>query len=463
MLLMRALRALAFASPAALLPLLGWASCSQSSAVALVDGGASDVRAESARPKRDAEPEEVDGGESDAPVVIDRSWLTGDWDPIASLPRCDILIARHPERDVPPFKWKRCGSGRAGCSELDVDWTTNPGRKLFAWDKEPVHPARDGKPVLLIRKRYPTLGKPSSTDHDMTVLQDLNGSTLWAEAYSFTPRSESLTTSGVSSPQGFLQVITSRTQPTARYRASTWNALLAPTEVDVSFQTLGGSQSIVHINEASALVLTLDTNRWVLVNYTTGAVINARLALDDPREFPGGFLVRSYAAGTPVIYLKNNGAFENYLPAAPSRTVTGYAVDRTQGNAIVWVEATGLAPSTNPVMYTAPYAATAAGVVPLRVTAYDDPSGFGGGYMIAANGFALNRTSPTRVLLTRLSNGDSWTIDAEPGDGIWNPLWVDAQHVWLGTGKLDINGVNMESESILRIDRASLGAPIPAR
>ncbi len=443
------------------LPLVGWLACTTQGGVApaVDDAGVGDVRVDSARPFRDSGiPEDA---AEDADLTIDRSWLTGEWDPLPNVPRCDILMARHPERDVTPLKWKACGSARAGCSELDVDWTKRAGDKLFVWLKEPVRPAPDGRPMFLFRRWYPSADGSISPEHHMTIAQDLNGPVLLAEAFSLTPGSECFSTSNLSDV-GWLHTVYSSKAPKLWYRRSTWAAPLSFAELEVPYQPYGGTPTSTVTNSLQALTFTIKPDGWVLANYQTGSIAKTRLALDDPRDLPDGFLVRSFAAGTPAIYLKNDGTFETYLPAPPGRTVTGYAVDRTQANALVWVEATGLAPSTNPVMYTAPYAATAAGVVPRRVTAYDDPSGFGGGYMIAANGMALNVVSPTRALLTQLSNGDSWIIDAEPGMGIAAPLWVDAQHIWLNSGKLDPNGVSMSEGSVLRIDRSSLGAPIAA-
>lgn len=443
------------------LPLVGWLACTTQGGVApaVVDAGVGDVRVDSARPFRDSGiPEDA---AEDADLTIDRSWLTGEWDLLPNTPRCDILMARHPDRDVTRLKWKACATGRSGCSELDIDWTSKPGNTIFVWEKEPVRPAPDGRPMFLFRRWYPGKDNPRLPERAMAVLQDLNGQVALAEATPQTPGSDCVSTLHQSTT-GLVHIVQRIATPTSRYRTTAWTDLTAFTEVDVTNKALGGMPNAEVVNEAQAITFRTSPDGWVMLDYRSGSVANPRLALDDPRDLPGGFLVRSFAAGTPAIYLKNDGTFETYLPAPPGRTVTGYAVDRTQANAVVWVEATGLAPSTNPVMYTAPYAATAAGVVPRRVTAYDDPSGFGGGYMIAANGMALNVVSPTRALLTQLSNGDSWVIDAEPGMGFWQPLWVDGQHLWLGTGKLDPNGVNMASEGILRIDRASLGAPIAA-
>jgi hypothetical protein len=444
-----------------------WASCAATAVVNTADSGAlNDAATDARRPSRDASDAGIE--ESDAAFVIDRSWLTGEWDPIPNTsPRCDILMARNPARDVTPISWSPCPSGRAGCSLQNVDWTSLPGDTLLVPSKEPVRPNSEGRAVFLFRRWYPRPTDPLNTEHAMTVVQEIDGRVLFAEALPNTPGTDCTSTADLTN-SGWLQTLLHRRDAALnfiklRYRNTVLSnaSLVMEREIDKT-AFLGGQYGGGGVNDTHALTFVINPDHWVLVNYTTGQVLDTKLSLDDPRDLPGGFLTRRFGAGLPVLYLRNDGTYENLLTAPPGRTVTGYAVDRTQGNALVWVEATGLAPSTNPVLYTAPYTTSGAALTPRRVTAYDDPSGFGGGYMIAANGIALNVTSPGSVLLTKLTTGESWSVSPEPGMGFADPVWVDDQHFWIMAGTLGPSGALLNGR-LYRYERAALGSPLPAR
>lgn len=448
-------------------PVVACFACSDGAISPSPADAAVDAVADAQRPRPDAAPS--DAAEDPDAFVIDRSWLSGDWDlPPNPPPRCDRLIARTPARDVPSLTWKACDSARAQCRLADVTWSTARGYTFGTASKEPVRLDPNGTPYIAYFRVTPRTDQPYWPLHSIQVVEQMDGPVVFAEAAPLTPGSQ-CGSQVQTSTRGIVHTLFSSVLKVDRYRSSNWATLASFAEAFVPLAATIGAPGGTIAGADSSIVLTDDPEGWVLVNQKTGAVTlprngGVRMSFDDPRELPGGFLTRYFSGNLPVVYLKNDGSFVELLTAPAARTVTGYAVDRTAGNALVWVEATGLAPSTNPVLYTSPFAATASGLAPRRVTAFDDPRGHGGGYMIAAHGMALQVVSATRALLTRLADGTSWNIDPEPGMAFANPLWVDDQDVWLDTGKLSTDGTAIiKGETILRIARTSLGAAISAK
>lgn len=63
-------------------------------------------------------------------------------------------------------------------------------------------------------------------------------------------------------------------------------------------------------------------------------------------------------------------------------------------------------------------------------------------------------------MLTRLSDGMGWRIDAEAGEGFTQPVWVDDADVFLATAKIvpQIDRLG-DTSTVIRISRATLGPP----
>lgn len=431
----------------------------------------------SVKPPEDAGGAEVipprpDASSRDATVDAGpNGWLRGDWDRVpGASDRCDVLAPRSPGRDLTPLKWKACPSGRSGCELVDIDWTPLVGYTFYADGPEPVRQGSDGVAYLCSIRVYPKASDTLAPEHAMIVVEPLSGGApATAVTTSLGTRSDCsvelyLTDAGVRQTLFFDE------SKKLSYRSADWatpNSFKSP--VDVPYGPTGGTPGPGVANTSHALVTTSSPDGWALVDYVNGSALlpkdgAARMFFEAPLDLPGGFLARYAKAAAPIVNLKDDGTFVPLLTASGAgRSVTGYAVDRTQGNALVWVEATGVAPSTSPVLYTSTFAASAAGLVPRKVTAYDEPNGAGGSYMVAAHGTAVLRVSNTRALVVRLSDGASWTLDAEPGMGFGAPVWVDEQRVWLNTGKLYADGGGVQANTLLRISRSSLGSAMAAR
>lgn len=437
-------------------------SCSDSTQVA-ADAGApvADARIRDAT-QREAESEVPDTG------VSDWSWLQGEWDALpAPYDVCPMRIAKDPKNVGISTRWKACSSGRLGCLELDQYWTTIKGRKVMSTSQDPVMVVDGvGQPVLLYGQMIPENQPPNYfVSKAIFLATTLTGEVLFAQALD-----AKRATDCVSSLSTGNAGLASATFMFAHGRslAMHWNlASMGGTTVDIQTPfagiaaTLQGGGPSVLMKESEGAV-----GRWFQLTLASGA---ARAPvelqqLDGPRPVRTGFISRYFEAGFPVVHLQHDGTLSKLVLPNAGVNVTGYAADHTNAERLVWVEAQGIAPSSNPVLYTAPWANSQATLVKQRLTVYDDPGGFGGGYMIAANGHALLTTSLTTALLVRLSDGAHWTLRADAGSGWSTPMWVDDNEVWFVGAPLEANGLSFTDESnFYRIRRDTFGAPSPAR
>ena len=174
----------------------------------------------------------------------------------------------------------------------------------------------------------------------------------------------------------------------------------------------------------------------------------------------GAVVFRLGATQIMLDYLRRDGTTTRLVTPPGTRQVSGFAIDRSQNESLVWVEADEVQPATNAVLFTSPAATSAAAVVRRRVTAFDAAGGDGGGRMIANAGFALVLTGKTTALLVRLADGAGWTIHAEPDTVFVKAMWVDEQDVWIATGIRPYFPSEITYEDgTIRLARTSLGAP----
>jgi hypothetical protein len=441
------------------------ASCSDRPSAA-VDAGPlqADARVRDAAPRDAASDtqEEPDAG------LSDWSWLQGQWDPLPPpYDTCPIRIAKTASAVSVSTGWKPCTSGRTRCLEVDQSWTTIKGRKSMTLSFDPVMVV-DGvdQPVLLYRQMVPQNLPPGyPVSKFIALATKLTGEALFAEAVDAERTTDCIAPSGMASAgitSGAFLYTTGRSR--LEFRDLTTQRV-AVADLQPPF---AGAAGIYQGSWPTILMKDL-SDRWLQIAVDSGvATQTARLqGLDGPRPVKSGFIARNFETGLPILHIGHDGSIEKLLTTGPALTVTGYAVDRTDGERLVWVEAEGLAPSRNPVHYSSPWANSEALLTKRRITAYDDPAGFGGGYMIVANGHALLLTTRTRAILVRLTDGAQWTIDADPGYGWATPMWVDANEIWLEGAKRSFNGtgpdLDIQELSFYRIRRDTLGAPTPAR
>jgi hypothetical protein len=424
--------------------------------LARTDGRVAEAGTRDARDAQDAE----DTGTSDW------SWLQGQWDPLpAPYDSCPIRIAKTPSAANIQAKWNRCSSAREGCFELDRSWSNVPGRRVATYILDPITPVLGRtEPVMLYRQLTPDNRPPAfHVKRYINIVATLAGEVLRAEAVDVERTDKCISWAGLGSlgsTYGTFLYISGRS--TLEYRDLVSNRLHA-VELQPPFSgsagTYEGSWPTIFLKDLS--------DRWLQISVDSGtATQTPRLqGLDGPRPVKTGFISRNQETGYPILHIGHDGSIQTLLTATAPLRVSGYAVDHTDNERLVWVESEdSLNPSQQPVMYTSPWADREANLTKRRVTAFDVPGNLGGGSIIVANGHALIRTSITRARLIRLSDGAQWSVDADLGSGWAAPMWVDNDELWFVGAPLAPNGVSFTDDAnFYRIRRDTLGAPTPAR
>jgi hypothetical protein len=185
-----------------------------------------------------------------------------------------------------------------------------------------------------------------------------------------------------------------------------------------------------------------------------------RLPGEGPRAVADGALVLDSTAPFRIDLLRMDGSYTLLVPPTAPQVVTSFALDRSNGDALVWVESDDQATYLNSVIWTAPYATSQASLARRKVALVaNDTLHHGGLGMVANRGVALNLIDPSHALLTRLSDGMGWTVAAEPGRPFVWPVWVDDDSVWVTTADGTLKGYTSYPSGMVRIARSSLGAP----
>ena len=109
--------------------------------------------------------------------------------------------------------------------------------------------------------------------------------------------------------------------------------------------------------------------------------------------------------------------------------------------------------------WTAPLAADEASLVRRKVAKLNDVTMRGGARSPANKGVFLSIIGRNTALLTRLSDGMGWQIQAEPQTRFVDPVWVDDDDVFLQTADDSQPQFDMPVSGMLRLSRATLGAP----
>jgi hypothetical protein len=176
------------------------------------------------------------------------------------------------------------------------------------------------------------------------------------------------------------------------------------------------------------------------------AVADGALVVADPTPYALALLRPDASVATLV------------SPTAP-QVVWEFALDRANRDAIVWLEGDDTGSGyANTTLWTSPYASDPSGVQKRKVAKLTDPPNEGSNVMVANKGVALHITAGQTAVLTRLSDGMGWLVNAEPADAFADVLWVDDNDVWLVTSDASELPHYVEN-GIVRISRASLGAP----
>lgn len=412
------------------------------------------------------------GDAADAGVDTGVNPFVGQWNLVGDPMDCSMRVAQDPAHSIPPLGFAPCKSGRVGCQTLVVDWWSNlgglPTRRTIDFRRGSIARVIGGRPFLLYSRVYPN---PNETIRDffvayVSVLQPIDAAPVFASGSFTSDNCASWTTFG---DDGIAYLSSSGSGPA---ELLAWTPWTSPTSFSTKIiqRTQWGAdhaQSVVisaghlyveTVNPFSVDVFDLATQSLLL------AKVPQRLNAGSPIPVPDGALVLDGNAPYHADLLRPDATYSSLiLPTSPHQ-LTWAAVDRSASNAFVWVESDfGGRAYVNPVLWTAPYAARALDLVPRKVAVVTDMTDRGGGDMVVNAGVALNIVGLSTALLTRLSDGMGWTINAEPGEAFIRPVWVDDNEIWLSTGDASRPDYSAHTGGVMRLKRSSLGAPTVPR
>ncbi len=247
-----------------------------------------------------------------------------------------------------------------------------------------------------------------------------------------------------------------------------WSTWAAPTSV--TSQVLQRNADLgVAKNGGGAQAIGVGQNRLFLETYVPSSVaifdlearsIVARAAssipVEQPHTVPDGAFVLDANPPFAVGLLHNDGTYARVVEPTAPHLVTWVTIDRSNANALVWMESDDQGTYVNPILWTAPYATTAGAVQRTKVAVLTESVHRGGRSMIANRSVCLNIVTNSAALLTRLSDGAGWTITAEPGRRFVDPVWVDDDEIWILT---EPDALDARPNGMMRFSRATLGLP----
>jgi hypothetical protein len=408
------------------------------------------------------------GADADPPAELPSNVFVGTWNPVPSLPSCcPLRVAADAAASIPALQWATC-AGPAMCEKAVVDWTTR-GHRIGFNGIEPVRLV-NGTPMMTYQRYYATEGQGQERYYAfIEVVLPVNGSPLFALGRSYKvqdggdnyPCAPAIGLSNAGLGHIF-------TYPGAEASTLGWSGWEAPGAIETKHVTLeqlglrNGVGGIQNVSRGSSnLFLRLESPRTVRVFGIDSGVIHyppTPLVAEDPREVADGALVLDTTISFSIRLLRPDGGHEELVVPTAPHAVTSMALDRSNADAIVWVESEPGLDYTSSVIWTAPYANSPSVLARRKVARLRDSTASRGARMVANAGVVLNLSGVTTALLTRLSDGAGWTIHAESGTEFHQPVWVDDDHVWLTTG-----AARSDTSGLARFPRAFLGPPTVSR
>lgn len=423
----------------------------------------------------DASEAAVDAGETDGPFSVGR------WELISGTPaHCsEIRISQDPS--LLASRWVACASKRTGCRVLDTWWTKNEGLTVDAErHTDPVRLIGD-KAYFLWRRTFPPAAisaKPFVAYVD--VVEPLDGAPVFAIGQRFRYDAKDIPyqcfTDAIFGDYGvgFTMSFYNHDNPAAAFddwmfgwapwatpsklttRTLTVSALGLPHGAYFVEKTLGAKGMWLQTREPSTVTH---------FDFTTEKALQAQANLlsEMPSAVSGGATIFDARSPYAIASMKEDGSIERLVTPTAPQFVTAKALDRSMGPTLLWVESdpgtTGF--YSNSTLWSAPLAANEAGIVRKKIAKLVDVKERGGAYGVANKGVFLSLIDANKALLTRLSDGMGWTIEAEPGDGFTQPVWVDDSDAFLESATLAPNGDPDPGRrhTVLRFARSALGAP----
>jgi hypothetical protein len=178
-----------------------------------------------------------------------------------------------------------------------------------------------------------------------------------------------------------------------------------------------------------------------------------------PLPVPGGYVALVAQSPYYLAFMPIEGGYRPLVRALPGNQVTWVGVDVSDQSRLVWQE-TNLT-TDQIILYTSPFANTEAGIVRKAVAVL--PTSIGGvvnaGIFVNSGGQSSVAT-PKMTRMVRLSDGLGWDVPAEPDTPMVEPLWVNADSVWVFISRvLPGQPGYPDRGGLIRVGRSTLGAP----
>ena len=182
----------------------------------------------------------------------------------------------------------------------------------------------------------------------------------------------------------------------------------------------------------------------------------------DPIPIEGGALVDGDGSTQRhLFFLPYTGQVNLLWSDTFNRRLFDHRVDRTDSNALVWVDGS----TSDPVevdeleLWTSPFATTRETLRPRRVAKLPR---YRYNWIVANAGVVafVDLDQQREIHIVRRSDGRGWRVPADPRFLYVKPVWVDETAVWvLASSTSESRFRNQRMDTIVRLDRASLGEP----
>lgn len=423
-----------------------------------IDGDTRPVMVEDSTP-----PPSVDAGPPPFP---------GTWVNIPGLPECPTLwVSKDPATDVADT-WSACPSGRPGCERMATAWSTERGEKI----QIPRFGRRGSNGEFVAYERvYPRPPGLLGFDWLVHVVQSPKNVPQLAIAVDNRGGPAGKCVGRVfPSPDllPFLVNVPGLAPAIKHYSLFKYGSPSAPVDqfklANAAFVPPPGFFNQLGVGDRRIFFGTRGPTSIAVVDIATHAVVYKVGSGSAPVELP--FIVRKGAiagwSGSPqgIAFVDDYGKVAKIHELTPPRELRALQVDPSS-DAVVWVDGeyslndAGAPWLSGFVLWTAPFATTAADFKPRRVTRFDsDAYRMLRGTVIAHRGYALLSISDLEMRLVRLSDGQGWTLSADPDDRwVW-PAYVDDEEVRIVIDNR-LPGGSPQMKTFVRLKIASLGPP----
>lgn len=456
------------------------ASCSRGGteevAPVMADGGTS-----SPRPTNDGAQTLTPDRETDG--SLDENPFPGVWKPVPGTGSlCDYLMAEDPASLQ--SKWLDCPSGRAGCRVLDTSWTKYPGNTVDAYRRSESVRLVGDKAYMRLRRYWP----PSSAQASpyvayVDLIEPIDGAPVlaigsapkWFDgkprvcpieaffgdygvAFEAWPRDRALGANAPVpetvfgwAPWSNAKSFTSKAVPRGDWGKNTPGTVFTTTSILFMPESMGADRIWLGAEYPT-------TTAFLELGAQHARLMDTDVNTEMPIALPGGAVAYDLRSPVAIMFVADNGVPTRLVTPTSPQLVSFKAIDRSNGNTLVWVESEQGVGYVNSTLWGAPFVTSEASLARRKVAKLDDSLGRGGAG-VANKGVYLSLTGRNTALVTRLSDGLGWAIQGEAKHRFTSPVWVDDDDVFIETAPDPDGQADWEPAGVLRLSRGTLGAP----